>query len=129
LAAGSGNGGVDLVVDEQRRKELIENARRQRPPAGVYRIVNRETGKALLGSSVNLDGFRNRVEFARSTNTAGGVDHRLHADIATYGFDAFEFEVLDVLEVGEGATDRDIAADVTALEALWRERYEPAELY
>jgi hypothetical protein len=117
------------MVDKQRRKELRERAARQRPPAGVYRIVNRRTGKALLASSTNLDGTRNRFDFAKSTASPIGVDLRLRSDIEADGFDAFELEVLDLLEVPDGASDADVNADVSALEALWRERYDPAELY
>jgi hypothetical protein len=117
------------MADKQRRKELIAEAQRKRPPAGVYRIVNRRTGRALLASSVNLDGMRNRVQFALSTGAANGVDHRLRDDLGTFGFDAFHFEVVDVLDVADDATDAQVGADVAALEALWRERSNPAELY
>jgi arginase family enzyme len=112
-----------------RRKALRAQYEQTPPEAGVYRIVNNRTNKALLGSTLNLAGLRNRLAFARSTNSPGGLDLRLSKDIRQYGFDAFSLEVLEVLEVTPEMTRAEILADLATLEALWREKSDPALLY
>ena len=97
--------------------------------AGVYRIVNRRTGRLLLGSTANLAGLRNRFEFARSTDSATALDQRLAEDIRSLGFESFSFEVLDLLEMPPEATPAQAAADLATLEALWREKTDPSLLY
>ena len=117
------------MTDKARRKELRTQYRQTHPEAGVYRIVNRQTNKALLGSSPNLASVRNKLEFAKSTNTPSALDQRLGADIRRYGLDAFALEVLEVLETKPEMTPADIVADLATLEALWREQSDSALLY
>jgi hypothetical protein len=116
-------------MDRARRKELTAEYRRTRQPAGVYLIRCAGSGLALLGASTNLDGTRNKVEFARSTDMPGALDGRLRADFERFGGDAFSFEVLDRLDVPPEATEADLRSDLAALEALWREKLDPAGLY
>lgn len=117
------------MVDRARRKALSKQYQRAPADAGVYRILNLKSGRFLLGSSTNLAGFRNRFEFARSNGSGGALDAKLREDIAKDGFDAFSFEVLDSLEVKPEMEPEQIAADATALAALWREKFDPALLY
>ncbi len=115
--------------DKSRRKELLTNYKQTHPEAGVYRIVNTRTNKALLGSTPTLASVRNRLDFARSTKSVGALDHRLRADVAQFGIDAFAFEVLDVLPTKPEMTAGEIRAELATLEALWREKLDPALLY
>jgi hypothetical protein len=117
------------LVDKARRKALTEQFHPAPPEAGVYRIINGRTGRALLGSTANLAGIRNRFEFARSTHSTAALDHRLREDIATFGFDSFSLEVVDGLEVTPTMTPEEIATDLATLEALWREKADPSLLY
>ena len=95
----------------------------------MYRIINKRTGRALLGSTANLAGTRNRFEFARSTRSAATLDHRLRADIESLGWDSFSLEVVDTIEVTPGMTREEVGSDLATLEALWRERTDPSLLY
>lgn len=117
------------MTDRSRRRELRDQYKETQPEAGVYRIINRETGRALLGSSPNLPSIRNKLAFARSTGSAGVFDHRLRADVARYGIDAFDLEVLEVLETTPEMTRADILRDLAALEAIVREQQDPERLY
>ena len=117
------------MVDKARRKSLTEQFQEAPPEAGVYRILNHRTAKALLGSTANLAGIRNRFEFARSSNSPATLDHRLREDIASLGWDSFSLEVLDTIEVTPVMTREEIASDIATLEALWREKTDPALLY
>ncbi len=117
------------MVDRARRKALAAEFGRSSPEAGVYRIVNRRTGRFLLGSTANLAGLRGKFEFASSTNSPGALGSRLGEDLAGSGFGSFSFEVLDDLEVKPGMTPVQIAEDLAILEALWREKTDPSLLY
>ena len=112
-----------------RRKELRSQYEQALPEAAVYRIVNSQNNKALLGSTLNLTGIRNRFAFARSNNSPGGLDLRLSKDLRQYGFNAFSLEVLEILDVTPEMTEAAIKTDLATLEALWRERMDPALLY
>jgi len=117
------------MSDRARRRELRDQYREARPEAGVYRIVNGHSGRALLGSTPNLASLRNRLEFARSTNTPGALDHRLVEDARRDGVGVFRFEVLEVLDTKPEATPAQIRRDLAVLEGLWREKLDPAALY
>lgn len=117
------------MSDKARRKELVAQYKQNHPEAGVYRIVNRRNGKVLLGSAPNLASVRNKLEFARSTNSPGALDMKLRKDIAEHGLDAFELEILDVLETPPEMTSAEIRDDLAALEDLWREQQDQALLY
>jgi len=111
------------------RKELTTSYKLTHPEAGVYRIVNTATGKALLGSAPKLASVRNKLEFARSTNMPGALDHRLHADARQFGLAAFALEVLEHVQPSPEMTATEIRAELATLEALWREQHHPALLY
>jgi hypothetical protein len=117
------------MSQQDRRKELRSQFEQALPEAAVYRIVNSQNNKALLGSTMNMTGIRNRFTFARSNNAPGGLDMRLSKDIRQYGFDAFSLEILEVLDVTPEMTEAAIKADLATLEALWREKTDPALLY
>ena len=115
--------------DKTRRKELLTHCKQTHPEAGVYRIINTRTNKALLGSTPNLASIHNRLAFARSIKSRVGLDYRLRDDIAQFGIDAFVVEVLDVLPTKPEMTAAQIRAELATLEALWREKLDPALLY
>ncbi len=117
------------MPDTPTRKQLIAQFKQNRPEAGVYRIVNSRTGKALLGASTNLASVRNKIEFAKSTGSLGTLDHRLRPDVQRFGIEVLSVEVLDVLESKPEMTDADNLADLAVLEQLWRERLDAATLY
>ena len=115
--------------DKARRKELLAQYKQTRPEAAVYRIVNTRTGRALLGSTPNLGVLRNKLEFARSTKMAGVLDRRLRPDIETYGIESFSIEVLELVEPEPETTAAELQQELATLEALWREKQDPALLY
>ena len=116
-------------MDKASRKALQAQYRQTRPEAGVYRIVNGRTGRALLGSSSNLPSVQAKLDFARRTNTPSALDHRLHADARQYGPDAFTFEILERLDLTPEASNQQLQSDLATLEALWRERLQSADVY
>ena len=117
------------MAEKSRRRELVAEYKRSHTEAGVYRIVNSENGRAFLGSALNLPSVRSKMAFAKTTGSAGGLDHRLESDIRRLGIEAFSLEVLEILETRPEQTDAEIRADLAALEDLWREKFDPATLY
>ena len=116
-------------MDGARRRVLKEQFEQAVPQVGLYRIRNLRTGRLLLGSTTNLAGVRNRFEFALATGSGAALDHRLRSDIASFGLDALVFDVLDILDVRPTMSREEVAADLATLEALWREKTDPALLY
>ena len=84
-------------MEKARKKELLAEFRQTRPAAGVYRIVNRQTGRALLASTENLQVVRNRLDFAQSSKGTSLLDRRLVKDAREQGIEVFALEVLEVL--------------------------------
>jgi hypothetical protein len=114
---------------KSRRKELVEEYRRAGPDAGVYRIVNGQNGMAFVGSARNLGSVHGKMDFARKTGGFTALDRKLHPAVRQFGIEAFSLEILEVLEIRPEMSDAEIRADLTTLEELWRERYDPASLY
>jgi hypothetical protein len=117
------------MIGKERRKELLAEYKQTHPEAGVYRIVNKQNNKALLGSSPNLAGVHNKIDFAKSTGMTGVLDHRLRRDVNQFGIEAFSVEVLDVLEIKPEMTIEQVRHELSILEALWRQKVDPSLLY
>lgn len=101
--------------DLRRRKEWIELYKLARKAAGVYGVRNRETGRLLLGSSVNLHGplNRHRSELRHGSHRCA----KLQADWNRLGEDAFSFEILDRVPDALTGLERDGA--LAQLEQKW----------
>jgi hypothetical protein len=83
----------------------------------------------LIGVSTNLASVQNKLEFAKSTNLPGALDLRLKNDLELYGVEVFTFEVLEVLEIRPGSSDRQIMSDLKVMEQRWREELALEWLY
>lgn len=118
-----------MAADANRRKDLKQQYRENLPQAGVFRIVNSATGKALLGSAANLKGAANRLAFAKSTGSLSALHPSLRRDLGEQGVAGLTFEILDTLEPEPGATPADVASELATLEALWREKLGADALY
>ncbi|WP_163990337.1 GIY-YIG nuclease family protein [Pyxidicoccus caerfyrddinensis] len=101
----------------------VRRAYKEKPPAmGVFAVRNKANGKVLVGSSLNVQGALNRIQFELST----GMDRipGLLADWKRHGADSFTFEVLDVLPPAE-EPGGDPKEELKVLEALWLDRLKP----
>ncbi|MBK8164994.1 MAG: metalloregulator ArsR/SmtB family transcription factor [bacterium] len=101
--------------DLRRRKEWIELYKQARKAAGVYGVRNRESGRLLLGSSVNLHGplNRHRSELRNGSHRCA----ELQADWNRLGEEAFTFEILDRVPDALEGLERDAA--LRQLEQKW----------
>jgi len=101
------------------RKALIRQYKETPRPAGVFRVTNSRTGKALVGSSPDAPAMLNRI---RAQLQMGAHPNRaLQRDWYTEGADAFSFEVLDLLSPKEGS-EADPAEELRLLEELWLDK-------
>lgn len=117
------------MTDQSRRRELKANYKETHREAGVFALRNLRNGKVLIGSALNLASMRNKLAFARSTNSPGALDLRLRPDIEKYGIDAFALDILESLQPSPEQSDSEIRKELETLEALHRESIDPALRY
>lgn len=104
------------------KKELIQEYKNRKKPAGIYQIKNLKNNKVLLGSSLDLDGplnsHRFRLELGRHPNQA------LQKDWNEFGAEAFIFEVLEVIEQSDDPEFK-VSDELGLLEERWLEKKLP----
>ena len=104
------------------RKAAVREYKESRRPIGVYRVRNTTDDKSLVGASVNLPAIlnRHRTELRLDSHS----NRALQQDWNRLGADAFEFEILDTLEIPD-RPDYDPSDDLRVLENLWLEKLSP----
>jgi hypothetical protein len=107
------------------RKSELKRAYKETPKKmGVYRIVNRQSGRSLLEYGRDVDARLNRhmteLRFGSHRNKA------LQDDWNTLGADAFAFEIVELLTPPD-EPDYDPASDLETLLELTLERRELSE--
>ena len=109
-------------MDTARRKEL-RNAYKSRPiVGGVCCITCSGNQRRLLQATRNIEGLKNRFDFAMSTGTS--PDPSLRGEWEKYGSTSFSFSVLEEIEKMESQTQQDFADDIDALYKMWLEKPE-----
>lgn len=112
-----------MTTPSSRRAELKRAYREKPPPAGVFAVRNLETGRLLVGASMNVQGSLNGIRFQLQQRVYR-THPELQADANALGLERFSFEVLDVLEPSKNP-DADPREELRVLEALWMERLKP----
>ncbi len=101
------------------RKELSRKYRQAPRPMGVFRVSHKESGRWLIGASLDVPAMLNRQRFQLEAGSHPNAT--LQREWRQFGAEAFAFETLDLLAPRE-EPGWDPAADLRTLEALWRER-------
>lgn len=104
------------------RRELIREYKRTPKEMGVYAIRNKTNGKCFIGANRDLRARINRHIMCLKTGSE--TIRELQADWNALGEDAFEFEVLDLLEPSD-KPGYDPGEDLEVLESLWLEKLMP----
>ncbi len=114
--------------ESTKRKELIRAYKETARPAGLFAVRCTQSGRMLVGTSVDLPGMLNRQRF--QLEMGGHPDKDLQADWNLMGPNAFEIEVLDVLEPSDEGTG-DLGEELADLKTMWIEKLQAAgtELY
>lgn len=105
-----------------KRKELIQAYKQTPTPMGVYQIRNRNNGKCLIGSSMNVPGKFNNLSFQLRSNS-----HRckeLQREWNEQGAAAFAFEVLEMLNPDK-VLQEEWPKALAALEEKWLQTVKP----
>lgn len=105
-----------------RRRSLKAAYKLQPRTAGVFQVKNLNTGRLLLGSSLNLHGPFNRIRMELETGIIRNPD--LLADWRAHGPDAFSFDVLETL-IEEPDSGRSLDERLRELEEAWIEKLQP----
>ena len=114
-------------MEKSNKKEIIAAYKERKVIGGVYAIKNTVNGKVLLLSANNLQGCKNRFEFAQSTG--GCVSFQLKEDWNKYGGKAFVFEQLEEIEKKPEQTQKEFDEDIKLLHQIWIEKLSNAEMY
>ena len=104
------------------RRELKRHYKETPRPMGVYRIVNRTSGRALIATSTDLTAILNRHR--AQLNFGNHPDGELQRDWNRQGPEEFVFEIVDTLEP-KTAPGYDPVEDLELLGELWRTRLYP----
>ncbi len=110
---------MDRARSRAARKELTRQYLDTPRPAGVYRVLHRASGYALVGASPDAPAMLNRVR--AQLRMGGHPDADLQRHWRSDGADAFDFEVLDLLEPSDDP-DHDPADELRLLADLWRDK-------
>lgn len=104
-----------------RKKELKQLYKETPVEAGVYQIKNTKNKKIFVGSTRNLKTL-NGLKFSLEVGSC--VHKELQQDWNQFGKEAFEFEVLEILEKKKDVY-MDEKRELEKLEAKWLERLQP----
>ncbi|MEJ8305337.1 DUF2087 domain-containing protein [Saccharibacillus sacchari] len=112
---------VSPVNPTNRRKELQAMYKEIKQESGVYRIMHKSSGKSFIASLPNLKSMDGR---RFELNNGSFQNKQLQQDWKTYGEDAFEFEVLEVLKPSENVY-LSIREQLGELENKWLAKLTP----
>ena len=82
-----------------RRKQLVAEYQQQKREMGIYEIVNLDTGRRYIASSLTLETVWGKEQFmlVMGSHTNAG----LQQDWNRQGADSFEFHIREVLKIGD----------------------------
>lgn len=107
-------------MGSDRRKELRDSYKAKPVIGGICCIRCSGNQRMYMQATRNIDGLRNRFNFAMKTKTA--PDPSLVDEWKQYGTDSFSFEVLEELKKGVDQTDKEFGDDIDALYEMWLEK-------
>lgn len=108
------------AMDSARKKQLKEQYKARKVTGGIYRIVNKDSGRFYLNSTDDMQATRNWFESCRMFNTCS-IPH-IQKDWKELGMDAFALEEVDYIDKGETQTNEEYREDLKALLELWDEK-------
>jgi hypothetical protein len=112
---------MEKMEKQQKRRDLIAQYKDMKRIAGVYRIINMETGIYYLGHSADIQGIMNKFEFGKKIGSYGTLPLIMTKDLKQYGFESFRVETLEILDVKPEMTEVEIKKELKLLESMWRE--------
>lgn len=114
-------------MEKHNKKEMLTAYKERKVVGGICAVRNTVDGKMLLTAVADIQGYRNRYEFAKSTGSC--VHVKLQKDWEKFGPDGFVFEVLEELVKKETQTPKEFSEDIRILMEIWLEKINPGSLY
>jgi len=114
-------------MDKPNKKEILATYKERKIIGGVYLIRNTANNKALLLSTTDLQGSKNRFEFSLKTSSC--VTLKLQKEWAEFGANSFTMEVLEELSKTDAQTLKEFGDDIKNLEEIWLEKLDSNTLY
>ncbi|AFH61871.1 DUF2087 domain-containing protein [Paenibacillus caseinilyticus] len=121
-AAEADSGSVGAKPSREKRKELVQAYQETERPAGVFRVINRRTGRMLVGSSRNLGGMKNRIWFQLESGSHPSKE--LQEEFRASDGEGIDFEVLEELPL-RGINADEAGKLLAQLEAKWMDELKP----
>lgn len=107
-------------MDAAKKREL-RNAYKEQPiMGGIYRVQCEGNQRAWIRSARNLEGQRNKYEFAMSIHSC--PEPWMRAEWEQYGEASFSFTVLETLTKKETQTEQEYLEDLGVLLNMWTEK-------
>ena len=114
-------------MDKTFKKELQARYKEREIIGGVYVIKNKINNKSLLQSATDLQGSKNRFEFAQKTGSC--IHPKLQQDWAKHGPEAFSLIALETLKKSSAQTEADFKTDIDFLTEIWLEKLSNEAIY
>ena len=114
-------------MEKKSRKEMQAQYREREVIGGVCAIRNTLRNKALIEAATDIQGSRNRFEFAMKTGSC--VHPKLQGDWAEQSGANFAFETLEELKKADGQSAKEFEADIEVLRQIWLEKLAGEYLY
>ena len=114
-------------MDKKSKKEMQAQYKEREIVGGVYAIKNTAKNKRLLESGTDIQGSRNRFEFAVKTGSC--VNPKLQSDWTEQNGGHFVFETLEELKKSDSQTLKDFENDIEVMKQMWLEKLSGEDLY
>lgn len=111
-----------VPMSKERRKELVREYQEKEQQVGVFRFVNNKNGKALIGSSKNLEAMERRLPFELKLGASRNAELQRDWNEADEG--DFTFEVLERLKLHQDRF-QDVNHELQIMESKWLEKLQP----
>ena len=109
------------LAEPGRKKELQSKYSEREIIGGVYLVRNTLNNKLLIEATTDMNGSKNRFDFAKQTGSCVYV--KLQKDWDAQGSGDFVFEVLEELKKSDAQTGAAFKADVELLKEIWLEKF------
>jgi len=112
-------------MNKQRQAELKQAYKLNPPPMGIFAVRHIDSGKAMIGSSLNVEGILNRHRF--NLNFGKHANRGLQDDWRKFGEARFSFEVLEVVEPRDDPAF-DAKAELEKALQRWQQTFPPGSV-
>lgn len=119
--------GVKTMKIDDKKKQAIYEYRERKTTGGVYKITNTANSKSLIRCEIDLKSMKNRFDFSVSTGSC--VNIKIQKDWKVFGAKAFEFEILEEIEMKNDMSIIDFKKELKNLEEKYISETNKANLY